>query len=258
MFSKNKLALALAVSAISISAQAEDFYIGGNIGYSDMDNTATSGSFSSEFVTGPGTTLPAGVALPAGTDVGWNTNVDSGTAYSLTLGYNMGQIRFEAEYARSMNDVDSHSNVSTAGIALGSEDAGVLVTGAPDNLGVSVADLVADGRGEFDASYLFANVYYDFDLGSPFKPYIGAGIGNADVDIEYRPSGVTIINDDDSVFAYQVMAGINFDATEQLTVFGGVRWRETDDIRVNAELFDARFDMEMSSFVAELGTRFNF
>lgn len=258
MFTKNHLCCAIAVSAFSFAAQAEDFYVGGNLGYSNMDDTATSGSFNSEFVTGPGTTIPAGVALPAGTDVGWDTSVDSGTAYSLTLGYQLGQLRLEAEYARAQNDVTSHGGVSAAGIDLGAEDAGVLVTGAPGNLGVSVADLVADGRGEFDTSYLFANLYYDFDLGTALKPYVGAGIGNASVDVTYSPSDVGIIDDSDDVFAYQIMGGVNYDLSEQVTLFGGLRWRETDDITVNADLFDAQFDVEMSSFIAEIGTRFRF
>ncbi|KUJ83866.1 hypothetical protein AVO43_08575 [Microbulbifer sp. ZGT114] len=258
MFSKKKLFCAIAGSVFAVSASAEGIYVSGNIGYSNMDDTDTSGSFSSEFVTGPGTTIPAGVALPAGTNVGWDTKVDSGTTFSLALGYQIDQFRLEAEYASAQNDVESHDSVSAAGIDLTGEDAGVLVSGAPANLGVSVGDLVAAGEGEFDSSYLFANVYYDFDLGTALTPYIGAGIGNASIDVDYSPSGVTIINDDDSVFAYQLMGGATYEMSEQLSLFGGLRWRQTDDIQVNADLFDAEFEVQMDSLVAEIGTRWQF
>ena len=258
MLNKKVLFSAVAATVISATAQAEGLYVSGNIGYSNMDDTDTSGSFSSDFVTGPGTTIPAGVTLPAGTNVGWDTKVDSGTTFSLAVGYQIDQFRLEAEYASTQNDVESHDSVSAAGIDLTGEDAGVLVSGAPGNLGVSVGDLVAAGEGEFDTSFLFANVYYDFDLGTALTPYIGAGIGNASVDVDYSPSNVTIIQDDDSVFAYQLMGGVNYMVSEQLTMFGGLRWRQTDDIQVDADLFDAEFEVQMDSLVAEIGTRWQF
>ncbi|GAA5525820.1 hypothetical protein Maes01_02393 [Microbulbifer aestuariivivens] len=262
MFTKKKLFCAIAGSvfaaSVSASASAEGVYVSGNIGYSDMDDTKTSGSFSSDFTTGPGTSIPAGVSLPAGTRVGWDTSVDSGATYSLALGYQINQFRIEAEYASARNDVKSHDGVGAAGIDLTAEDAGVLVSGAPANLGVSVGDLVAAGEGEFDSRFLFANVYYDFDLGMALTPYVGAGIGNASVDVSYSPSGVTIIDDDDSVFAYQLMAGATYQMSEQLSLFGGLRWRQTDDIQVDADLFDAEFEVQMDSLVAEVGTRWKF
>lgn len=112
-------------------------------------------------------------------------------------------LRFEAEYACASHDVDTHRNVQAAGIALGSEDAAVLVSGAAANLGISVADLVADG----------------------------------------------------SVFAFQVMAGLNYICSEQLSFFGGLRWCQTDDIEVSANLLPADFDIENQSWLAEIGAR---
>lgn len=258
MLQKKPFVLAVALGLCSSVANADGFYVSGTLSYNDMDDTRNDGVFTQEFITGPGTTIPAGVALPAGTDVGWSTDVDSGAGVNLALGWRMDALRFEVEYAYASHDVDSHSNVVAAGIPLGSEDAGVLVSGAPGNLGISVADLVADGQGEFTADYLFFNAFYDFDAGWALNPYIGVGLGNAWVDVDYSPSDVSIIDDDDSVFAYQVMAGLNYQCSEQLDFFGGLRWRQTDDLEVNANLLPAEFDIENQSWLAEIGARWSF
>lgn len=258
MFSSKQKLLAIALGLASANTLADGFYVSGSLSYNDMDDTYNDGQFNREFFTGPGTTIPAGVVLPAGTPVGWKTEVDSGAGVNLAIGWRMDNLRFEAEYAYSSHDVDTHRNVMAAGIDLGGEDAAVLVSGAPGNLGVSVADLVADGRGDFSSDYLFVNAYYDFDVSWTLKPYLGAGIGNAWVDVEYNPSGVGIIDDDDSVFAYQVMAGLNYWCSEQLSFFGGLRWRQTDDIEVRADLLPADFDIENESWLAEIGARWTF
>ncbi|WP_299594119.1 P44/Msp2 family outer membrane protein [uncultured Microbulbifer sp.] len=250
--------LAAAMGVASVNALADGFYLSGSLSYNEMDDTYNDGSFTQQFITGPGTAIPAGVVLPVGTAVGWNTDVDSGAGANLAIGWQMNQLRFEAEYAYASHDVDSHFNVMAAGIDLSNEDAGVLVSGLPGNLGISVADLVADGAGDFTADYLFINAFYDFDISWTLKPYIGAGIGNAWVDVEYNPSGVGIIDDDDSVFAYQVMAGLNYWCSEQLSFFGGLRWRQTDDIEVRADLLPASFEIENESWLAEIGARWKF
>ncbi|MCQ3830038.1 outer membrane beta-barrel protein [Microbulbifer elongatus] len=258
MFTIKQRALVIALGLASANSLADGFYLSGSLSYNDMDDTYNDGSFTEEFITGPGTNIPAGIALPAGTAVGWHTDVEGGAGVNLAIGWQMDQWRFEAEYAYAGHDVDTHRNVMAADIDLGNEDAAVLVSGAPGNLGVSVADLVADGRGDFSTDYLFVNAYYDFDSSWTLKPYIGAGIGNAWVDVEYRPSGVGIIDDDDSVLAYQVMAGLNYWCSEQLSFFGGLRWRQTDDIEVDADLLPASFEMENESWLAEIGARWTF
>ncbi|MFI2812040.1 outer membrane protein [Microbulbifer sp. JSM ZJ756] len=255
---KNILFSAMLGCAFSTAAMAEGIYVSGNIGYNDLDDIDTAGAFSSDFTTGAGTNIPVGTPLPAGTGVNWDTSVDSGTAISFAVGYGIDQWRFEAEYSMADNDIDSHGSVSAAGIPLDGEDAAVLISGRQDNLDVTVADLVAAGEGEISADYLFVNAYYDFDLGTALTPYIGAGIGNAMIDVDYSPSGVSIIEDDDSVLAYQFMGGASLAVSEQLEVFGGLRWRQTDDLSVNASLFPAEFEIGADSFLAEVGTRWQF
>nr|WP_010132010.1 P44/Msp2 family outer membrane protein [Microbulbifer agarilyticus] len=258
MFEKKALCAALLAATTSIAAYADDgFYVSGSIAYNNMDDTGTNGRLTSDFVTGPGTTIPAGAVIPRGTRVQWQTDVDSGWGANLALGWRMNAFRIEAEYAYTENDVDRHDNVRVGGINIDNEDAAVLVTGASANLGISVGDLVANGRGDFQTDYLFVNGYYDFDMGGQWSPYVGVGVGYGWVDVDYQPSGVRIINDDDGVFAYQVMGGLNYWCSDELSFFGGLRWRDTNDIDVRSSLLPATFTVQSENWQFELGARWH-
>ena len=73
-----------------------------------------------------------------------------------------------------------------------------------------------------------ANVWYDFKtptgLFSRVHPYIGGGVGISRFSINhYSLGGTEVVNDFDTVFAYQGGAGVNFDLTPRLTA--SVDWR---------------------------------
>ena len=57
------------------------------------------------------------------------------------------------------------------------------------DLEASIRENSHDGNNHQTTYGLMANGYYDFDFGSPFVPYIGAGIGVALVDADFNPSG---------------------------------------------------------------------
>ena len=252
-------ALTIASSLILFNAAAAQTgtYVEGRIGVGLLSDSDNDGTFDGTFTTGEGTTIPAGTELPDGTAVGWTTEFDSGLAASLALGNRFGAMRGELELGYQSNDVDTHIGVVAGGIDLSTEDAGVLVTGA-DNLGVSVENLVADGQGELRTTYLMANGYYDFQNDSVVTPFIGAGIGFGFVDVEYAPSDVGIIDDDDTAFAYQVMLGASLDLGADMELVGAYRYRATTDVEVEATLFDADFEIENRSSIFEVGLRKNF
>lgn len=254
MVNKKLMLSAFLLAVFSATSQAEGFYIGGSLSYNDQDDVHTDGTFNRDYLTGG----PIDLLVPAGTSVNWQTDLDSGWGANFMLGWQMDSFRVELEYAYAENDVDKHKNVVVGNLNIDTLDASLLVEGALDDLGISVGDLVRDGRGDFESDYLFLNAYYDFDLGTQWSPYVGAGIGNAWVDVSYRPSRVRIIDDDDSVFAWQVMAGLNYLCSEQLTFFGGLRWRETDDIGVRSSLIPANFSLEVENFIVEGGMRWSF
>ena len=80
-------------------------------------------------------------------------------------------------------------------------------------------------KGEVESYFLFANLWRDFDIGS-IRPYIGAGIGLAlvDVDIVYDPS-VHIVDDQNLALAAQAGTGLRFGLTDSLTLDMGYRFK---------------------------------
>jgi opacity protein-like surface antigen len=90
-------------------------------------------------------------------------------------------------------------------------------------VGYSSADVSAHtitGLGKFSGDQAFgrtattfgmASLYYDFETGTVFKPFIGAGGGIADVDFKNHgvtPTG-TVLNSSDTAYAYHLTAGAN-------------------------------------------------
>lgn len=251
-------AAALSAMLLAHSALAQDSYIslsGGGAFLADSDNA---GQFTSTFTTGAGTTIPAGTALPAGTPLGWTTAFDTGYALSAAYGFRFADtFRVEFELAYQSNDIDTHSGVTAAGILLDGEDAGVLITGSP-NLGVSVGALVDDGQGGVDTTYLMANVFYDIPAGDNAAFYIGGGLGVGFVHAEYAPSDITIIDGDKSAFAYQAIAGVSYDVSDDLALFAQYRYRGTSDVELDVSLFDATLEIENRSSIVEVGLRYGF
>lgn len=247
--------LAALVSASAVYAQ--DSYISVSSGTAMLSKSENKGEFTSDFTTGAGTTIPSGTPLPAGTSLGWETKFDHGMPLSVAYGRQyMPNMRAEIELSYQANDVSRHSNVMAAGIDLDGEDAGVLISGSP-NLGVSVGDLVSDGRGYVRSTYLMANAYYDFGTG-PWRPFIGAGLGVASADVKYAPSGVGIVDDQVTTFAYQLIGGASYDISDSMSLYGQYRYRATPRLETEVNLFDAELDVENASSNVEIGLRFKF
>lgn len=258
MTMKHAMAAGVCAAALASSpAFAQDYYVAGSGGLSFLNNSQNEGAFDGAFTTGAGTVIPAGTVLPDGTEVGWETDFNSGYALAGAIGKDYGWLRGELEVAYQSNGVDSHAGVTAAGIALDGEDAGVLITGSP-NLGVTVGDLVADGQGDVKTLFVMANVFYDLDLGGRFKPYIGGGAGVGFADVDYAPSGVPIIQDKSTAFAYQAMAGVAYAVAPSVDLTVGYRYRATTDLGVEADLFSADFDVENRASIVEAGLRFTF
>lgn len=254
---KSAFAALAAMTAASGAAYAEDYYVSLSGGVSLLSDSDNDGAFDGAFTTGEGTAIPAGTVLPDGTPVGWTTDFDTGYAFGGAIGKKFGALRGEVEVAYQSNKVASHAGVEAASIALDGEDAGVLITGSP-NLGVSVGDLVADGRGDVSNLFVMANLFYDFDMGGLVTPFIGAGAGVGFVDVDYSPSGVAVIQDDATAFAYQAIAGLAYEVSPSIDLTLAYRYRATTDVSVEADLFAADFDIENSASVVEAGLRVRF
>ena len=105
------------------------------------------------------------------------------------------------------------------------------------------------------------NAYYDLDLGSPWKPYLGGGIGAAVVG--FYDAGVdgfgNFSDDEDLVFAFQAAAGIGYEFTDNLTLYGGYRFLGTTEPELEThDGANTDFDSEFYSHNIEVGFRFTF
>ena len=255
MFRKLIATLAIAMATTS-AAYAQEWYVGGSIGtlmQDDSDNAGKTGAFT----TGNGApAVPNGTAVAAGTPYGWKTEFEDGTAASAEVGLRYGGgLRSGLELAYSKADVDRHSGVTLGGAVIDGVDAAVL-TGSATQLGATVGAVVDDGRGEITNTGVFANVYYDFDLGNGLQPYVGAGIGFAQVEVDYSPSGVGIINDDDTAFAWQLKGGLTWKFDPRWEAYGEYAYRQTDDLSFDNKLFPGTLNIENSQSVVSLGLRY--
>jgi opacity protein-like surface antigen len=249
--------LGLAAFASATTA-AEGFYISGSIGLTNLDDSSNSGSFNSDFTTGEVTGVSPALTLPAGSALGWETTFANGNAYGLAFGYDYGSLRVEFSLDRNDSNVDTHRGVTAGGIDLSTIDAGVLLSGNSGDLGITTAGLVANGQGRVRTTSVMLNGYYDFDLGNSITPYIGLGVGNATTDVGFAPSGTLIAEDDDDGFAYQVILGAEYAATDAVSFFGNYRYFTADDATVGLSLAPASLDVENRFSVIEIGLRFSF
>lgn len=252
------LSAATAVLATSIgAASAGDAYVAVSGGASFLNDSLNDGVLTSPFTTGAGTTIPGGTVIPSGTGVSWTTDFNTGWTVNGALGKRFGPFRGEVEVGYQDNNIARHSDVRIGGAPIGTEDAGVLVTGS-GNLGVPVAALVDSAGGGARTIFVLANVYWDIDLGSKLKPYVGGGVGVGFVDVEYAPSAVTIIDDNSTEFAFSAAAGVSYALSAKTELYAGWRYRGTTDVSVDASLIPAAFDIENRAHVVEAGLRFYF
>ena len=249
---------AAAPAAAQSPAQNQNtgFYIGGGGAASFVRDSDNDGVLTGDFTTGAGTTIPAGTVLPSGTDLSWTTEYDTGWGVFGNAGYRFAnQFRVELELVYGTNDVDRHLDLVAAGIPLAAEDAGVLVTGS-GNLGVTTADLLADGRGDTSIIAPMVNAYYDFALDGGFTPHVGFGVGYARVASDFRPSGVEVLDDQDWVFAFQAMAGLAYPIAQNVELFGGYRYLQTTQPEFDLTLLPGTLETQYRVHRAELGVRF--
>jgi len=154
---------------------------------------------------------------------------DNGAVATLAIGTSIGNAgRIEMELASRANDFDE----------IRYDDYGTL-----------------DADGDVTTGSLMGNAYYDFKNESRLTPFIGGGLGFANVEYDIDSIGgedVYNAKDDDDVMAYQLMLGASFAATDHLNIdlqyrFFGTEDPEFDDI-----------DVEYQTHNVMLGLRYSF
>ena len=171
------------------------------------------------------------------------SEADNGLALAGALGYRLNRnVRVEAEINYRDNDADSLTVTNPAGSGLPTDDAD--------------GDVTSWGG--------MANVYYDFDGVGPVKdggklvPYVMGGLGWANVDADVSAVGVQLTDDDDSVFAYQLGAGVGYDVAERVTLDLGYRYYATDDLDLTFSPDGSDFESDYDNHSVMASVRYAF
>jgi len=154
-----------------------------------------------------------------------NINIDNGEAFSISAGYVFNKnFRLEGEIPYQKNDL--------LNVTLGKK-------------GKQKADI----NGNVKSLAFLANGYYDFANRTKFTPFVTAGIGVSRIEFNDKDYDVTM---KDTVFAYQVGAGVSYAMTENVSLDGTYRYFGTSDPR------ELGVSMNYSSHNVYLGARYNF
>ena len=154
-------------------------------------------------------------ATAAGDTFTFDSNSDTGFVIAGAVGYNLTSVapglRVEAEVSYRQNSNDGTWLTSTG--------------------------LTSSGPLDFDhqATAVMANVWNDFDIGG-FRPYLGGGIGWADVELDGTFVGGTLptLDVSDDGFAWQLGAGVNFQVSPNVQLGVGYRYFQAPEVTVFA------------------------
>lgn len=102
--------------------------------------------------------------------------------------------------------------------------------------------------GDVTTLALMGNAYYHFIPGGTFSPFIGVGIGAANIEADINDFG----SEDDTVFAYQLALGGAFAASEKLSFDLQYRFFGTSDPDFNGT------EAEYTTHNLMAGLRYNF
>ena len=150
---------------------------------------------------------------------------DTGYNVGAALGYDFGPGRMEAEIAYRSNEFDKFTYQ-----------------------GVSVS-----GDGTASALSFMVNGYLDFKNQSAVTPFVTAGLGFANVDVDdVEVAGVSVGSEDDTVFAYQLGAGLGIALNKEISLDLSYKYFATSDPE-----FDGT-EAEYDSHNINVGLRFSF
>lgn len=164
---------------------------------------------------------------------------DPGLSVGGTAGYDFGYFRMEGELSYK------YANINTI-----HDQGNNIQFGSPD--------------GNLGALAMMFNTFLDLHNNSQITPYVGGGIGFASLHLS-DTYGTDPINgrlllygaDDDTVFAYQVGAGLEFAVNRRLSLDLGYRYFATDTARFNSNSVGAT-DLKLQSHNGTVGFRIRF
>ena len=160
-------------------------------------------------------------------------NFDLGYVGTAAIGYNwffpesIADLRVELEGSYRYNDIDDINSISSSG--------------------------------EVQAFSAMVNGYFDFRTNLVVVPYVGAGVGATHIRHEDNGAGgaLATIDDNDTALSYQVMAGFNYNMSENLAIGVEYRFHETEDFTFTRSA-GADFEDEYNHHSAMVTVRLGF
>lgn len=156
---------------------------------------------------------------------------DAGLGWGLAGGYQFAHFRLEGEIlSERANDVDVHrlDGIETPG-----------------------------SFGTLENEVGIANILFDFAAEARVSPYIGVGVGLAEVTLkDYGFAGIPEAFAEDNVLAYQAILGIGIEVTPQWTLQFDGRYFATDDARF--DFLGATSEASYEAVHVTAGVRYSF
>ena len=118
--------------------------------------------------------------------------------------------------------------------------------------------------GDFQALTFKANAFYDIDLGFAWKPYVGGGIGltKISVDVSSGTTGAKLVDDNATVFSYQVGGGVGYEfplpEDRSVTVSLDYRYFDAGEPTFTGYTSRLDFDASISGNYVGVGLRYGF
>ena len=108
--------------------------------------------------------------------------------------------------------------------------------------------------GEAEVLAPMVNVFYDLTLPDLMvRPYIGAGIGGAHLNLNAENGPLLIgIDDDNWAFAWQFMAGLAIPLSPEVSISGGYRYFDTNEMAVT-DMFGNEYTTGYQSHSFDIG-----
>lgn len=206
----------LASTTAAVNAEEEKgFYVGGHAAYTQVFDA--DGKLSADSAAAPGDPFTQlltdlGITPPAaGASTDVDTEYSDDWGYGLSFGYKFASpLRLELEYRVGENDVE-------------------------------------DSDASLEVESLMGNLWYDFRAGERLRPYVGVGLGMANMDLG---------GSDDDVGIAQVGAGVNYHLSPRLVLDAGYRYAVSEDLELKGDVSTLETEYESQSLL--IGLRYNF
>ena len=147
---------------------------------------------------------------------GGTAEFDSGFSGEIGVGYDFGSLRTEFSYNSTNTPLDGVTDV------------------------------------DVDVKSFLLSAAYDWRSDKKWQPYIGAGVGSSTIDLNLGATvgGTTLTAGDDNIATVKLKAGVNYEASEDIDVYGEIWGQGFDDFTIGLIQFT---DVSVSG--ASLGLR---